>query len=113
MRFRADLKPFADAAAAAAKIAGSAKTIPILAHVKVAARAGAVALTACDLDREIETTFAAHVEAEGETTVPAAALNDALRVAAKGAEVNFETGERGAEKIPIVHPRLDERRQFL
>lgn len=96
MRFRADLKPFADAAAEAARIAPSRATIPILKHVKIEAGAGEVRLTANDLDRELETRFAATVEAAGATTVDAQSLHEALRAAPKGAEAALEMGERGA-----------------
>ena len=95
MRFRADLKPFADAAAAAARVVAGRTTIPILSHVKLDAAGHSIRLTASDLDREIEIAFAARVETPGETTVSASALNDALRIAPKGAEVAFELGERG------------------
>ena len=95
MRFRADTKPFADAAAAAARVAGAGRTIPILAHAKIAAKGESVRVTACDLDREIEVELPARVEESGETTVDAAALHDALRIAPKGVEAAFETGERG------------------
>ncbi len=95
MKFRVDSKPFAEAAASAARIVSGRVTIPILSHARIAAANGRVAITATDLDREIEISFAAEIDAPGETTVPAHKLADALRTAPKGATASFEVAEAG------------------
>lgn len=95
MRFACDLSPFAAATAQAARIAGRHKTIPILSHVRIAAGDGEVRVTATDLDRELEARFAARVERAGVVTAPGASLHDALRAAAKDAEVVLETDAQG------------------
>jgi DNA polymerase III subunit beta len=88
MRFRAELKPLASAAAAAAKIAETRQMIPILTHAKVEAFAdGTVRLTATDYDREITITVPADVEAPGAVVIQAARFSDALSAARPGAEV--------------------------
>lgn len=110
MIIRADAKTFAEAAASAARIAASRATIPILSHVKIAAADGVVTLTAGDLDREIELTFAADVEAAGETTAPAHKLADALRAAPKGVVARLEaspaalklTAGRARYALPVL-----------
>src|SRR5271156_1848858 len=96
MRFNAALNPFAEAASAAARIADEKSPIPILSHVKIVAEGDEVRITASNLDREIELRFAAQVSEPGATTVPGKKLDGALRTSAKGADVYFETNDKGA-----------------
>lgn len=105
MRFRAALKPFAEAALAAARTAATRETIPVLTHVKLAAAGDEVRLTATDLDREIELSAPATVEEAGETTVKAQKLADALRVAPKDAEVFVVDEGAGSLKLSTGRPR--------
>ncbi len=78
-------------------------TIPILSNVRISAGAGALALTATDMDLEINESVAADIAEEGQTTVPAHTLHDIVRklpgdstveltMNAEGTQVNVKAG---------------------
>jgi DNA polymerase III subunit beta len=67
-------------------------TIPILSNVLVQAKAGAVRLTATDLDIEIVETVAADISREGAATVPAHMLYDIVRKLPEGAQLEMDQG---------------------
>jgi DNA polymerase-3 subunit beta len=58
------------------RVVSSRVTLPILNNVLVAARGGAVELTATNLDLTIHHSLAAEVEEEGQVTVPARMLSE-------------------------------------
>jgi DNA polymerase-3 subunit beta len=67
-------------------------TIPILSNVLVNAAAGAVRLTATDLDIEVIDEVPADVAQAGATTVPAHMIYDIIRKLPDGAQVEIEQG---------------------
>ena len=67
-------------------------TIPILSNVLVNAAAGAVRLTATDLDIEVVDEVPADVAQQGATTVPAHMIHDIVRKLPDGAQVEIEQG---------------------
>ncbi|MCR9122254.1 MAG: DNA polymerase III subunit beta [Phyllobacteriaceae bacterium] len=71
-------------------------TIPILSNVLLKADGGSLAMTATDLDLEINEAVPAHVEQAGATTVPAHLLYDIVRKLPDGSEVMLSTDADGA-----------------
>ncbi len=67
-------------------------TIPILSNVLVNAAAGAVRLTATDLDIEVVDEVPADIAQQGATTVPAHMIYDIVRKLPDGAQVEIEQG---------------------
>ncbi len=67
-------------------------TIPILANVLVQATAGAIKLTATDLDTEVVETVPADVAQDGATTVPAHMMYDIVRKLPDGSQLEIEQG---------------------
>src|SRR3954463_8355100 len=67
-------------------------TIPILSNVLVQAGAGAIRLTATDLDIEIVESAPADVAKDGAITVPAHMLHDIVRKLPDGAQLELEQG---------------------
>src|SRR3990170_90224 len=67
-------------------------TIPILSNVLINAAAGAVRLTATDLDIEVIDEVPADVAQAGATTVPAHMIHDIIRKLPDGAQVEIEQG---------------------
>jgi DNA polymerase-3 subunit beta len=66
-------------------------TIPILANVLLDAKAGAVDLTATDMDLEIVERAPAEVGQEGATTAPAHTFYDIVRKLPEGSQVRLES----------------------
>jgi DNA polymerase-3 subunit beta len=83
--------------------------IPVLANVRLVAAAGAVTVTATDIERAASDTFKAEVGEEGSACVPARLLLGAVK-GANGADVFFDAGDRQATvkagksqiKMPIL-----------
>ena len=67
-------------------------TIPILSNVLVQASAGAIKLTATDLDVEVIESVAADVAQDGATTVPAHMMYDIVRKLPDGSQLDIEQG---------------------
>jgi DNA polymerase III subunit beta len=67
-------------------------TIPILSNVLVNAAAGAVRLTATDLDIEVVDEVPADIAQQGATTVPAHMIYDIVRKLPDGAQIEIEQG---------------------
>jgi len=67
-------------------------TIPILSNVLINAAAGAVRLTATDLDIEVVDEVPADVAQQGATTVPAHMIYDIVRKLPDGAQIEIEQG---------------------
>lgn len=124
MKFRVPLKLFADTLAPAARLSASGSPIPILANVKLQAKAGRVTLTGCDLDREAESACDADVDTEGETTLNGAKLAEIARALPKDAMLAFDISETAAKvtsgrarfslpSLPAIDfPHLSERAPF-
>ncbi len=71
------------------------QTLPALGHFLLSARDGLLLITATDLEIELFAKTAAHIQEEGETTVPARKLVDICRSLPEGAEINFtSTGDK-------------------
>ncbi len=67
-------------------------TIPILSNVLVRANAGAIKLTATDLDVEVIESVPADVAQDGATTVPAHIMYEIVRKLPDGAQLEIEQG---------------------
>ena len=67
-------------------------TIPILSNVLVQASAGAIKLTATDLDVEVVESVPADVAQDGATTVPAHMMYDIVRKLPDGSQLEIEQG---------------------
>jgi len=67
-------------------------TIPILSNVLVQASAGAIKLTATDLDVEVIESVPADVAQDGATTVPAHMMYDIVRKLPDGSQLEIEQG---------------------
>ncbi len=67
-------------------------TIPILSNVLLQASAGAIKLTATDLDLEIIESVPADVAQDGATTVPAHMMYDIVRKLPDGSQLEIEQG---------------------
>jgi len=80
-------------------------TIPILSNVLLRADGGSLAMTATDLDLEINEAVPAHVEQGGATTVPAHLLYDIVRKLPDGSEVMLATEPDGATMTVIAQTR--------
>jgi DNA polymerase-3 subunit beta len=65
------------------------QTLPILGNLLIVAREGRVALTGTDLEVEVNTSFAADIQKEGDITVPARKFVDICRNLADGAEIRM------------------------
>ncbi|HUC63300.1 MAG TPA: DNA polymerase III subunit beta [Alphaproteobacteria bacterium] len=74
-------------------------TIPILANVMIEAKAGALALTATDMDLEIVERAAAEVGKEGTTTVPAHTFYEIVRKLPEGAQVRLEANAERSQLL--------------
>ena len=68
-------------------------TIPILSNVQLAAEAGALDLTATDLDLAVVAQVATDIGQSGATTTPAHTLYDIVRKLPEGAQVELKLGE--------------------
>ena len=77
-------------------------TIPILSNVLLKADGASLAMTATDLDLEINEAVAAHVEQAGATTVPAHLLYDIVRKLPDGSEVMLSTEPEGATMTVVT-----------
>ncbi len=67
-------------------------TIPILSHVLMEARDGALRLTATDMDLEIVEQVPADLRTDGAATAPAHTLYDIVRKLPEGSQVEIATG---------------------
>ncbi|MBK1717454.1 DNA polymerase III subunit beta [Thiocystis violacea] len=65
------------------------QTLPILGNLLIVGREGRVTLTGTDLEVEVNTNFAAEIQSEGETTVPARKLADICRNLPEGADIRM------------------------
>jgi DNA polymerase-3 subunit beta len=70
-------------------------TIPILSNILLRAEAGALRLTATDMDLEIVESVPAEIQAPGGTTAPAHTLYDIVRKLPDGSQVEIETNPDG------------------
>jgi len=93
MLFQTPVAAFLEALAPVARVVEARNTIPILSHVRLIARQGELWLTASDLDREAEARLELDVEAEGETTAPAAKLVEIARSLPKSATLRFHSDD--------------------
>jgi DNA polymerase-3 subunit beta len=96
MQFRAEKSVILSAIKTVSKYAAKNDSIPVLAHLRIVAKAGSISIEATDLDRAASTNFLADISREGEILLPSAAL---LRILsdAQGAEVSVEAEEAGAK----------------
>ena len=90
MKFVADRKPLLEALQRCARVAERKSTIPILAHVMIAARKQGVTMTATNMDRTITVELAAAVATPGSTTASVRALADFAAGAPDGSQVEIE-----------------------
>ena len=82
-------------------------TIPILSNALVEARAGALRVTATDMDLAIVENAPAAISQEGATTVPAHTLYDVVRKLPEGAQIELGTGkEEGRVDLRSGRSRL-------
>ena len=78
-------------------------TIPILSNVLVRANAGAIKLTATDLDVEVIESVPADVAQDGATTVPAHIMYEIVRKLPDGAQLEIEQGPDEG-RLATFHP---------
>ncbi len=90
MKLKADRATLLKALAHIQSVAEKRNTIPILANVLIAAKAGQLSLTATDMEIAVVEQVAAGVSRDGATTVPAAVLYEIVRKLPDGAEVEFD-----------------------
>lgn len=74
-------------------------TIPILANVRMQAANNALAMTATDMDLEINESVAANITAEGAITVPAHTLHDIVRKLPDGSDVELTVNAEGTQMV--------------
>ncbi|MEM7208593.1 MAG: DNA polymerase III subunit beta [Pseudomonadota bacterium] len=75
------------------------QTLPVLAHFLLSAKNNQIAITATDLEIELFAQTAAHIEQEGDVTVPARKLVDICRSLPDGAEIDMSATN---EKVILV-----------
>ena len=75
------------------------QTLPVLAHFLLSAHEGILSITATDLEIELFAQTSAHIDQEGEITVPARKLVDICRSLPEGAQINFSVN---GDKAVIV-----------
>ncbi|WP_454683964.1 DNA polymerase III subunit beta [Ancylobacter moscoviensis] len=91
MKLTVERAPFLAALQRAARAVERRNTIPILANLLLRAEAGAVSITATDLDVEVTQTVKAEIAAAGEpTTLPAHTLLEIVRKLPDGAQIGIE-----------------------
>lgn len=84
MRARAEARAVTTTLARASRVVNHKNCIPILEHVRIAATDDGLVFTTTDLDAEFTATVAAEIDEKGATTVPAATLASAAKLAGDG-----------------------------
>jgi DNA polymerase-3 subunit beta len=90
MKLTIDRAPLAKALETTRRIVAGKTTVPILANVLLAAKAGRLILRTTDLDLEAETSIEADVARDGELTVSAATLHDLTRKLPEKSQISLE-----------------------
>lgn len=90
MHFTTDKKSFGAIIAAAASIVERRTTIPIIQHVLLTAKDGAITVQGTDLERETVASISADVLTPGQTTVSAQVLADVVNRSRDGSEIEFK-----------------------
>ncbi|MBB3771567.1 DNA polymerase-3 subunit beta [Angulomicrobium tetraedrale] len=97
MKLTLDRAPLLAALTRAHRVVERKNTIAILSHLRLTATAGAMVITATDLDIEMTQSVPADIETAGSTTVSAATLFEIARKLPEGAQIKLEAdGDRGA-----------------
>ncbi len=118
LKFRVPQALFAAALDRVLQVVPQKTTMPVLGHLLLEARDGAVRLVATDLDLTISTTLEAAVEAEGAVTLPAKRFAEIVRqldsasdvevdvqranALSVGGRANFRIVGMGSEEFPRV-----------
>ena len=74
------------------------QTLPVLSHFLLSAKDNTLSITATDLEIELFATVSAHIEQEGDVTVPARKLVDICRSLPEDAEITLNSGN---EKVVL------------
>ncbi|MGC1305232.1 MAG: DNA polymerase III subunit beta [Caulobacteraceae bacterium] len=97
------------ALAALSRVAGGVSKkpqMPILAHVLLTARDGALQITATDLDMQITDIAQAHVHSPGQATVSAATFGDLLRNLPDGSDAELQLMPNGQLSVRAVRAKF-------
>jgi DNA polymerase-3 subunit beta len=99
MKFTGSRKEIFEAISAAATATSSRTTVNILTFLKFDAQGGAVRVLGCDGELWVVRTFAAEVQEDGATCLPAKTLQDLMAALSDDAEVTIETSDRGSAHL--------------
>lgn len=110
-----DRKSLATAATAAARIAATTTSLPILRNTLVEAGPDGLRLAATDLERGVEIRLTAEVVTDGQVTIPAAEFAQILANLPEGVvRLRLETGAaEGSGRVVISSRKSDYRLAFL